>query len=150
MKHCLLILLFLFYTTNSISDDGVDSSKNTVIHHADSSERLRFIMLKLNSAFKSGIHTDVHNEKIINGSMEELIEAIENLLRISQTMTADAPSFNLNTNQEETFRSISNQLYVDALYLKQATKSYDYSLIDEAYQRLNQNCVNCHNLFRHQ
>jgi hypothetical protein len=149
MKQCFLILSFLFYTAFCIANEDMSAKSNTSSHD-NPADDLRFIMLKLQSAFNASKHSDIQQDKILNDNIPELISAVENLLVESTHMKTSIPNLNLNAQELKTFQSMANQLYIDVLNLQQVTYRYDYHRIEMTYQQLNQTCVGCHKLFRPQ
>lgn len=116
--------------------------------HAMSSEKLRVIMQNMySSAYRSGV-PDIQDSKISDEQMEDLIEAVEELLFHAELLSTGEPSVPLNDTELATFRALAGQLYTEALNLQQLTEYYDYHAIEPAYKRLNETCIACHNLFR--
>jgi hypothetical protein len=147
MKHYLLILSLLLYSVICIGDDST-SFENTISIHINSSEKLRFIMLNLQSTLNSSEHSDIQQSQIFNDNIADLLTAVENLLNNTALMKTEVPNLNLSEQELNTFQSIANQLYIDVLNLQKATNHNDYSRIEMAYRYLNQSCINCHQLFR--
>jgi len=129
-----------------VTDPGTVQEKHTL--HAISSEKLRVIMQDMySSAYKSGV-PDLQDGKMSEEKMADLIEAVEELLFHAELLSTGQPSVKLNETELATFRAMAGQLYTEALNLQQLTEYYDYHAIEPAYERLNQTCIACHNLFR--
>ena len=99
------------------------------------------------SAYNSGV-PDLQDGKISEEKMADLVEAVEELLFHAEMLSTGQPSVKLNETELATFRAMAGQLYTETLNLQQLTEYYDYHAIEPAYERLNQTCIACHNLFR--
>ncbi len=153
MKYIFPVLVLLASITACDSDIDTENTdigsvqeKHTL--HAISSEKLRVIMQDMySSAYKSGV-PDLQDGKMSEEKMADLIEAVEELLFHAELLSTGQPSVKLNETELATFRAMAGQLYTEALNLQQLTEYYDYHAIEPAYERLNQTCTACHNLFR--
>ena len=151
MKKTLLILLLLMHSGICKSTEeaiATETPEDIYANHAGSSERLRFIMRNLNSAYQESKHSDIRKDRIVNDNMAEMLEAIEKLLSSTELM-ANVKS-GLDESKRDIFKSLVSQLYTETLNLQQISNNYEYQRIPSAYQRLNQTCEDCHRLFREQ
>ena len=153
MKYIFSILVLLVSITSCDSDINTEKNATGPVQekhtlHAMSSEKLRVIMQDMySSAYKSGV-PDLQDGKISEEKMADLVEAVEELLFNAEMLSTGQPSVNLNETELATFRAMAGQLYTEVLNLQQLTEYYDYHAIEPAYERLNQTCIACHNLFR--
>jgi cytochrome c556 len=153
MKYLFPVLVLLVSITACGSDTDTEKKdmgsvqeKHTL--HAMSSEKLREIMQDLNlSAYKGGV-PDLQDGKMSKEKMAGLIEAVEELLFHAELLSTGQPSVKLKETELATFRAMAGQLYTETLNLQQLTEYNDYHAIEPAYERLNQTCIACHNLFR--
>jgi hypothetical protein len=160
MKLSLALLLILLLTAISISNnqdsavDDVAPEENQYLLHVESSERLLKIMQQI---------SPIAGEKNIDGTkslaeadMTDLIEAVEELLFYAELMSIKIPATELDESKTVIFSAMASKLYDEALNVQQLTKNYDldstdYSqkqILDDAFTRLSQTCIACHQLFR--
>jgi len=153
MKYLFLVLVLLISITACDGDIDTEKKDAVSIHekhtlHAISSEKLRVIMQDMySSAYNSGV-PDLQDGKLSEEKMADLVEAVEELLFHAEMLSTGQPSVKLNETELATFRAMAGQLYTETLNLQQLTEYYDYHAIEPAYERLNQTCIACHNLFR--
>lgn len=77
--------------------------------HAVSSEKLQVIMKDMYAAAHD--NGDMQDGKISEDRMEDLIEAVEELLFHAEMLTAGKPEVKLDENELVTFRAMAGQLY---------------------------------------
>jgi hypothetical protein len=153
MKYLFPVLVLLISIT--ACDGDIDTEKKDAVSvqdkhtlHAISSEKLRVIMQDMySSAYNSGV-PDLQDGKLSEEKMADLVEAVEELLFHAEMLSTGQPAVKLNETELATFRAMAGQLYTETLNLQQLTEYYDYHAIEPAYERLNQTCIACHNLFR--
>jgi hypothetical protein len=85
--------------------------------------------------------------------MDDMTEAVEELLYFAEFMTLNPPRRDLGDNQIVTFRALASQLYTEALNVRDIARdyslaTYDFELLNTAYERMYQTCAACHELFR--
>jgi mono/diheme cytochrome c family protein len=85
--------------------------------------------------------------------MPDMIEAVEELLYFAEFMSMNPPRRDLGENQMVTFRALASQLYTEALNVRDIARdynlsTYDFDLLNTAYERMYQTCAACHELFR--
>ena len=151
MKETLFILTLLMYSGICKSTEEAKETEipeDIYADHAASSERLRFIMRNLNSAYQESKHSDIRKDKIVNDNMKKMFEAVEKLLSSTELMASMKSG--LDESKRDIFKSLASQLYTETLNLQQISNNYEYQRIPSAYQRLNQTCEDCHRLFREQ
>ena len=155
----LIPIQFLFITgisicCNAVASDaeGVKQQKNTT-SHAVPGERLRTIMQNINLTIHDSTNPDTQTDRISERDMEEMIEAVEELLFYAEMMSTDLPRPELDKNELVTFRALAGQLYTETLNIQQTARdynidTYDYELLNISYRRLNETCAACHQMFR--
>jgi len=148
MKHIFLLLVLLAPLNLLFALDGEAGNINK---HGFSSERLRAIMQKLNLTVTDSTDPDYQPEDIASTDMEDMQEAVEELLFHAELLSTELPEQGLDESGLVTFRAIASQLYTETLNIKQIAENYstnDQDLLYSAYHRLYQTCAACHNLFR--
>jgi predicted double-glycine peptidase len=121
--------------------------------HGLSGERLRTIMQDISLTIHDSTNVDTQTDKLKQQSMDDMIEAVEELLFHAEMMSTDLPVSNLTESDVIVFRALAGQLYTEALNIQQTSRNYDfdtydYELLDVNYHRLNQACIACHQMFR--
>ena len=157
MKTTVYFRLILCLTTILICyqpSSFAESTQDDYSLHAESSERLITIMRRLFSIVHEG---DVTEEKTFSqDDMTDLVEAVEELLFYAELMSSKIPSTELEENETVIFSAMAGKLYSEALNVQQLANNYDFSVINnaqnrlfsEALERLNRTCAACHQLFR--
>ncbi|HSR62655.1 MAG TPA: hypothetical protein VLN56_04540 [Gammaproteobacteria bacterium] len=147
-----LVLISGIAYTSGQPESGSDnqSMEGKPVLHSISSDRVRTIMRQLNeaSANEEVTHPELGDMQVVY--MDDLLEAVEELVISAEMMQSMSPVPNLDENERVTFRAMASQLYTEALYLKAQAETYDYEGADYTYERLMQTCVACHSLFRDQ
>ena len=139
---------------NAIASDAEDvRQEKSAASHAVPGERLRSIMQNINLTIHDSTNPDTQTERINKQDMEDMIEAVEELLFYAEMMSTDLPRPELNKNELVTFRALAGQLYTEALNIQQTARdydmdTYDYELLNISYRRLNETCSACHQMFR--
>lgn len=150
MKYFLPLILLL--TTGVIFANDEDSNRETApASHALASERLRNIMQNLNQTVADTNNPDNVPEEIIEQDLDDMREAVEELLFHAEMLSTEVPGPDLDDSKIVTFRAIAGQLYTETLNVKQIAENYsatDQELLYSAYERLYQTCAACHDLFR--
>lgn len=155
----LLQFKLLFIAGVSISCSVIASDAEETRHeksassHAVPGERLRNIMQNINLTIHDSTNPDTQTDRINKQDMEDMIEAVEELLFYAEMMSTDLPRPELNKNELVTFRALAGQLYTEALNIQQTARdyemdTYDYELLNLSYRRLNETCAACHQMFR--
>ncbi len=156
MKLLTTLLFILFATTVTLtySQDNKNTPDKNYLHHDEPSERLVTIMRRLFSS--------VHDERIEENlaftetDLVNISEAVEELLFYAELMSAKVPETNLEKNDSIIFSAMANQLYSESLNIQQLAKGYNLdhtnnekdNILYDAFERMNQTCVACHQLFR--
>jgi hypothetical protein len=121
--------------------------------HGMVGERLQMIMQNINASIHDSTNVDEQGEKVGEEDMPDMIEAVEELLYFAEFMSMNPPRRDLGENQMVTFRALASQLYTEALNVRDIARdynlsTYDFDLLNTAYERMYQTCAACHELFR--
>lgn len=159
MKLSLTLLFILLFIAISISnnddkDSNVIPKEEQYLLHAESSERLLKIMQQISPI--AGEESVEGTKSLTEEDVTDLIEAVEELLFYAELMSVKVPATELEESEGVIFSAMASKLYNEALNIQQLTKNYDlqitdYSqeyILDEAFMRLSQTCMACHQLFR--
>ena len=150
MKAPMLVFtLFLMLFARSYAGET-----NTEHPHASPSERLVIIMQELFSV----VHKENVDEttSITKDQMDDMLEAVEELLFYAELMSGNIPATELEENENVIFSAMAGKLYDEALNIQQLAKGYNFDIssqsqeyvFNEALERLNRTCAACHQLFR--
>ena len=153
MKKMLILLIFFLNAGTCMSEESTtrtttEPEARTRAPHAIPSEKLRSIMLNLNSALQGSKHADIERNLIEKAQMPVLIKTVEDLLLTAEAMIKEPPDTKLEKYKQIGFRSLANNLYAETQNFKNVLDGDDYELIDPAYTRLNETCNGCHDTFR--
>ncbi len=153
MKKMLILLIFYLNAGTCMSDEGkmkttTEPEARSRAPHAIPSEKLRGIMLNLNSALQGSKHADIEKNIIEKGQMSVLIKTVDDLLLTAEAMTKEPPDTKLEKYKQIGFRSLANNLYAETQNFKNVLDGDNYELIEPAYTRLNVTCNGCHDTFR--
>lgn len=153
MKKILVLFILSLSAGMCVSAEGV--SESTIERpdysrapHAIPSEKLRSIMLNLNSSLNASKHSDIEKNPIEKDQMSSLVKAVGELLLSAEEMANQPPDSRLEKYKQIGFKSMANNLYIETKNLKKIVDGNDYDLIEAAYARLNDTCNDCHNTFR--
>lgn len=153
MKKLLIFLIFSLNASTCMSDEGttkptIEPQARSRAPHAIPSEKLRGIMLNLNSALQGSKHADIEKNLIEKAQMPVLIKTVEDLLLTAEAMAKEPPDTKLEKYKQIGFRSLANNLYAETQNFKNVLDGDEFELIDPAYIRLNETCNGCHDTFR--
>ncbi len=153
MKKILIFLIFSLNSATCISDEGstkptIEPQEHSRAPHAIPSEKLRSIMLSLNSSLQGSKHADIKNNLIEEDQMAVLIKTVEDLLLTAEAMTKEPPVTKFEKYKQIGFRALANNLYIETQNFKNVLDGNEHELIEPAYTRLNETCNGCHDTFR--
>ena len=153
MKKMLIFLIFSLNAGTCISDESVteptiEPPARSRAPHAIPSEKLRSIMLNLNSSLRGSKHADIEKNLIEKDQLPVLIKTVEELLLTAEAMTKEPPDTKFEKYKQIGFRSLANNLYSETQNLKQVLDGNEYELIEPTYTRLNETCNGCHDTFQ--
>jgi len=69
-------------------------------------------------------------------------------VQIADQLPQMLPENQLNAEEQVTFKAMANQLHNETLQLLGTDATRSYIELNSSYQRLQQTCTACHNLFR--
>jgi cytochrome c556 len=149
--HCItafLIAMFFVSVAHTDTTDIVDPVyEENLKFHAIYSEELRKIMTKISGHLYGAEKSK--SEKIIHGeNLEELIDTLNELMSAAINLRQALPGFELNNEEKTIFKAMVIQLQAEANKIKILAKADNYHDMEESYQRLNDTCAACHELFR--
>ena len=151
MKKILILFILSLNAGTCISEENTaEPVARSRAPHAIPSEKLRFIMLKLNSSLQGSKHADIKKNPIDEDQTAELIKAVGDLLLSAELMAneaTEAPDARLEKFKQIAFRSMAIKLYVETVNLKKVLDVNEYELIEPAYRRINETCIACHDTF---
>jgi hypothetical protein len=152
MKLHALLLLVPFATAAGPVDETPIPDPD-VGQHGMVGERLRMIMENINATVHDTGSVDGDRDKLTRNGLDDMIEAVQELMYFAEFMTLNPPRRDLGENQIVTFRALASQLYTEALNVRDIARDYDlathdFELLNSAYERLYQTCAACHELFR--
>ena len=148
MKKFNLALILLLFVSHLYA--GGEDAGN-ISKHGISSERLKTIMQNLNLTVTDSNDPDYQPEEIAQEDLDDMQEAVEELLFHAELLNAKMPETDLDESDLVTFRALASQLYTETLNIKQVAETYspnNYELLYAAYHRLYQTCAACHSLYR--
>lgn len=153
MKKILILFILSFSAGTCIGDEGVTEStiepaKHSRAPHAIPSEKLRAIMLKINSSLQASKHTDIQNNPIDEDQMAALNKAVGDLLLTTEAMANQPPDTKFEEYKQIGFKASAINLNAETKNLKNVVDANQYELIDSAYLRLSETCKACHDTFR--
>lgn len=151
-----VILISVLSMSNNIwANDGPEQKEvEQYLLHAESSERLFNIMQQISSV--ADAQEGSQNIRFTEDDMDDLLEAVEELLFYAELMTQKVPASQLEESNNVIFSAMASKLYDETLNLQQLSNSYDLHatdyaqeiLLHDAFTRLSQTCNACHELFR--
>ena len=150
MKRIIAFTLFTLAPLYIVAEDSARGQEQTTAAHAIASERLSNIMQNLNQTVTNTNDPDNIPEEIIEEDLDDMREAVEELLFHAEMLSTEIPGPDLDETGIVTFRALSGQLYTETLNIKQIAENYsvtDQELLYSAYERLYQTCAACHDLF---
>jgi hypothetical protein len=149
--HFALLLLPLAAFAGTVDDTPIPDPE--ISRHGMAGERLQMIMQNINFSIHDANSVEAEGEKLTGDRMADMVEAAEELLYFAGFMSLNPPRRDLGENQIVTFRALASQLYTEALNVRDIAQdydltTYDFDLLNSAYERLYQTCAACHELFR--
>ena len=153
MKIKSFLMVFLLCTGHVItmSTAVAGGEESSAASHGTTSERLQNIMQNLNLSVTDTNNPDNQPEDIAATDLQEMQEAVEELLFHAELMSRDYLELGLTGSRQVTFRALAGQLYTETLNIKRVVENYssnDEELLYSAWQRLYETCAACHEQFR--
>lgn len=152
MKPAYILMLLALATAQGNADEAFPEAAPPGTHTV-SSDRLRAIMDNINQNIVDDTDSGAVPGAIDPGQLAQLVEAIEELLYHAELMSEDVAPRHLSATEVVTFRALASQLYTEALNVRTLAEenpvnTYDFNLLNAAYERLYQTCTACHDQFR--
>jgi cytochrome c556 len=149
--HALLFLLPFAAAAGPVDETPIPDPD--VGQHGMVGERLRMIMENISGTVHDTGSVDADRQKLTRDGLDDMVEAVQELMYFAEFMTLNPPRRDLGENQIVTFRALASQLYTEALNVRDIARDYDlathdFELLNSAYERLYQTCAACHELFR--
>jgi cytochrome c556 len=153
MKHAIILSLLMLAAVPACAAEDQPAAGEKMEQHGVASERLRTIMERINLSVHDNNNVDAIGEPIGRQDMADMVEAVEELLYHAELMSTGLSRPDFTAKQIVTFRALAAQLYTEALNVRDTAEAsrletYDFNLLNSAYERLYQTCTACHDLFR--
>ena len=153
MKLPVLLLLLCPLAALAQGGDETPVPDPDISRHGMVGERLQMIMQNINSRIHDANSVEEDRDRLTQDGMDDMTEAVEELLYFAEFMTLNPPRQDLGDNQVVTFRALASQLYTEALNVRDIARdydlaTYDFGLLNSAYERMYRTCAACHELFR--
>lgn len=148
-KIVTILVLFLNLLATGIANPDSDTpDKNEILKfHAIYSEEIRVIMNELNESIYEA-ETSKTEKELHEQSLEHLIETANDLIFATLNLKQALPGFNLTNEEKDIFQAMAMQLQLEASNIRTQAETDNYLAIENSYQRLNDTCAACHELFR--
>lgn len=147
----LLMVLFsiLLVCNNSVySEDDSPILVDELKYHVVQSENLRDIMHRINRLVYEKELNDMERSEIRSGYIQNLVDTVNELAVASEGLTEALPGFDLSGEEKDIFQGLAKQLQIEAYNIRLMAEQFDDSEMQSAYQRFNDTCAVCHELFR--
>ncbi len=146
--HSLLFICCLVYAKTTITGPSISDQDNKLKFHAIYSEELREIMRRMNQLVFEKELNELQKMEARVQHLRNLIDTVNELVVASESLTEALPGFELSHEEREIFYAMAKQLQIEANNIRKTAEETDYTYMDIAYQRLNDTCAACHELFR--
>lgn len=144
----LLLLTSITITKTAWSDSEQSDANDPLIFHAIYSEKLRKIMHQLSQSVYDKKLDISESKKIRIENRQELFDNASELYITAKNLTQALPGFDLSIDEKNTFEGLARQLQIEANNLGYMTEVDDTEGMEAVFQRLNNTCNACHELFR--
>ena len=112
------------------------------------SEDIRKIMGRLHALAYEREYTELELDRIRHENLEALARAAAELVELSWKLPQILPDSRLTDEEQETFGAMASRLHAETMQLLDTYATDSYSELKSGYQRLQETCTACHNLFR--
>lgn len=149
ITYTVTILMVLLVCTGTIrSESDTLQQMEKPVPHAVSSDKLRDIMQRLNQLTYEKELTAMEIEDMRVEHVQLLIETVHELVDAAEEMTDALPGLSMSFDEQLVFRDMADQLKNEAYNVWYKSEDNDFMGMDLAYQRMNNTCTACHQLFR--
>jgi len=118
------------------------------IPHAVSSDRLQDIMRRLNQLTYEKELSAMEIEDIRIRHVQLLVATVEELVVAAEELIDAIPGLSMSFDEQLVFRDMASQLQNEAYNVWYLAEEKDFTGMELAYQRMNNTCDTCHQLFR--
>jgi cytochrome c556 len=137
IEKLLLFFLLIFCSTASTFSEEQES---TLKLHVIYSENIQEIMQRLSLS--------VYDKELTMEKIEILFDNASELYLAAKELKQALPGFDLSVSEKNIFENVARQLQIEANNLGYMAQDNDTEGLQIVYQRLNDTCVACHELFR--
>ncbi len=124
------------------------AEENKAILKVIHSEKVRTIMLRLNSLMYEREYTQLELQQLRYKQIQKLVVEAKKLTATAASIPDDYSLKELTDEQQLAFNAMANQLYETSLELQSESKAGHRQAVDDAYNKLQETCHTCHSLFR--
>ena len=142
----LLIFLMSATTTYSEMESSIPSDK--LEFHVVYSKNLRDIMQRMNQLVYKKELSELNKKELRSQHLEDLVYTVNELGYAAIFLQDALPGFKLSTEEKDIFHAIAIQLQKEAENIKEMAEQNDMVNMERSYNRLNDTCSACHELFR--
>ena len=148
-KTVMILFSILFVSCGSVySEDNSPILVDELKYHAIHSENLRDIMHRMNQLVYEKELNDMQKSEIRTGYIQNLVDTVNELAVASESLTEALPGFDLSEEEKNIFQGLAKQLQIEAYNIRLMAERFDDTEMQAAYQRFNDTCSVCHELFR--
>ncbi len=135
-----LILIFIFFYCGINIALAADPEHEVIKLHVIYSEKIQEIMQRLSLS--------VYDNELTMEQIEDLFDIASELYIAATNLKQALPGIDLTVSEKNIFENIAKQLQVEANNLGYMAQQNDYKGMKIVYERLNNTCAACHELFR--
>ena len=144
-----LILLTSLLCVPAHAEKAVDTETSrkpalSAIHNND----IRTIMRRLNALVYEREYTQLELDRLRRENLQMLVDAAADLIKISDKLPDLISDQEISSDEQITFKAMARQLHNEASQLLDSDPDISYHELNNGFQRLQQTCAACHNLFR--
>jgi cytochrome c556 len=140
MTSKLFISFLLIFSSVTIATSAEPEQENVLKLHVIYSEKIQDIMQRLSLS--------VYDEELTMDQIEALFDNASELYVAATSLRQALPGIDLTVAEKSIFENIAKQLQVEANNLGYMAQNSDKKGMEIVYDRLNNTCVACHELFR--
>ncbi len=138
MTKTLFLFFLLFFSSIAITAEP--DQENVLKLHVIYSENIQKIMQRLSLS--------VYDNELTMEQIEDLFDIASELYLAATNLKQALPGIDLSVSEKNIFENIAKQLQVEANNLGYMAQQNDYKGMKIVYERLNNTCAACHELFR--
>jgi Cytochrome C' len=138
-KFIFIILLLSGITISIAAEPGLDENEIPKLH-VIYSEKLQVIMHKLSLS--------VYEKELSLKQINELFDNASELLLAAKSLNEALPGIELTPSEKGIFENVARQLQIEANNLGYMAQNNDKEGVHISYERIQNTCSACHELFR--